>query len=229
MKIISLASLHPGYACGVASYLTKYKFKFERDFFDYLTVSMKNINEVLYNKNIEFESYEIPKFNIPNNSPNIFVKFKNFNNMISYHDFTEITPKSLLYWKNFYIKYQQKLINDIIKGDTIVFVRFCVNEADLFENDTYLFFNNINRLNPTLNYYFILFTNGIINIPDNLMKNPRFIHLNFRLYNSIYKNYSFNIYDDLINNFDTKCFSDIIKNIENNRYIKDKKDDKDKR
>jgi len=210
MKIISLSSLQPGYACGVADYLNKYNYKNERGFFDYITVSIKNIIEVINKKPIEFENIEISKFQIPNNTNNIFIKFKNFDNMISYHDFVEIMPKTLKYWSDFYTECQNKLIDDIMTCNKIVFVRFCVNQDDIFENDIYALFNTLERLNPELNYFLILFTNCFIKIPDFLSNNPRFIHLNFRLYNSVYKIYTFNIYHDLVNHFDTTCFEKII-------------------
>jgi hypothetical protein len=213
MKIISLSSIKPGYACGVAEYLNKYNFKYERDFFDYITVSMKSINEVINNQNIEFEETEIPQFIIPNPTNNIFVKFRNFNNMISYHDFIELSYETRKYWENFYKELQKKLINNIKSDDTIVFVRFCVDQNDIIENDIHLFCNNIMRINSNLDYYIIILSNVFLTIPYNLSNNPRFKYLNFRLYNSIYNTYTFNIYEDLLNNFDTKCFTDIINSI----------------
>ncbi len=213
MKIISLGSLYPGYACGIAEYLNKYKFKYDRDFFDYITVSMKSINEVLHNKTIEFNDEELSKFSIPNTTSNIFIKFKNFDNMISYHDFVDLSPNSYIYWTDFYKEKQEKLINDILCNDTIVFVRFCVNQKDLIENDIKIFFNNIERLNEKLNYYLILFSTDFLKISSDLLNNSHFYNLNFKLYNNIHKKYTNNIYDDLINSYDTKCFSDIIDTI----------------
>ena len=200
MKIISLASLYPGYACGVADYLNNNSFKnqYDRDFFDYITVSMKNINEVINNKTIEFDDYEISRFSIPNNTSNIFIKFKNFDEMISYHDFTHLSPNSYRYWTIFYKEKQLKLLNDIIKGDTIVFVRFCINQDDLVESDIIAFFNNITRLNPKLNYYFILFSNDFLTISSDLLNNKHFSHINFKLCNDVYKPYTYNIYHDLV-------------------------------
>lgn len=211
MKIISLAALHPGYACSVADYLNKHKFKneYERDFFDYITVSMKSINEVLNNKIIEFDDKELPNFPIPNNSSNIFIRFKHFDNMISYHDFTDMQPDSYKCWTHYYKEQQKKLINDIISNNTIVFVRFCVNQSDLIESDIYEFFKNITCLNPKLDYYLILFSTDILTISLNLSNNMHFFNLNFKLWNDS-KTYTNNIYHDLINYYDTKCFNDII-------------------
>ena len=210
MKIISLSSLYPGYACGVADYLNRYNYKNERGFFDYLTVSIKNIIEVICNKDIQFENYEVSRFYIPNDTNNIFIRFKDFDNMISYHDFIDISTISIEYWTKFYKDMQYKLIHDIMNYNKIVFVRFCINQDDIFENDICTLFNTLEILNPNLNYFLILFTNCFIKIPDILNNNPRFIYLNFRLYNSIYKTYTFNIYQDLVNHYDTTCFDKII-------------------
>jgi len=71
------------------------------------------------------------------------------------------------------------------------------------------------RINPNLNYYFIILSTSFLTISSNLANNPRFKYLNFRLYNSIYNTYTFNIYEDLLNNYDTKYFRDIIDKIAN--------------
>ena len=184
MKIISLSSLYPGYACGVADYLNRYNYKNVRGFFDYITVSIKNIIEVINNKSIQFENHEVSRFYIPNDTKNIFIRFKDFDNMISYHDFSDISTISLEYWASYYKDLQNKFINDIMTYNKIVFVRFCVNQDDIYENDICTLFNTLETLNPNLNYYLILFTNTFIKIPDFLNNNPHFIHLNFRLYNT---------------------------------------------
>jgi len=174
---------------------------------------MKSINEVLHNKTIEFNDEELSKFSIPNTTSNIFIKFKNFYNMISYHDFVDLSPNLYIYWTDFYKEKQEKLINDILCNDTIVFVRFCVNQKDLIENDIKIFFNNIERLNGKLNYYLILFSTDFLKISSDLLNNSHFYNLNFKLYNNIHKKYTNNIYNVLINSYDTKCFSDIIDTI----------------
>ena len=214
MKIISLGASKAGYACGITDYLNKYNFKKERGFFDYLTSSIQNIIDVINNRDIEFESCEISKFIIPNPTNNIFVKFKNFDNMISYHDFVDLTSESLNYWAFFYKIIQQRLINIIKTEDKIVFVRFCVNQHDFVENDINEFFNTLHFINPNLKYHLIIVSIDFLKIPDSLANNPRFNYLNFRLYNCIYNKYTFNVYYDMVNYYDFKCFKNIIEKIE---------------
>ena len=61
MKIISLSSNEAGYACAVASSIKKYyKNTTKTNFFDYLVVSIKSINQVLETREVAQRSHIQP-------------------------------------------------------------------------------------------------------------------------------------------------------------------------
>jgi hypothetical protein len=229
MKFISLASLHTGYACGIADYLNKYIYNYKKgpDFFDYITVSMKSINEILWYKKIEFENENLAKFMIPNPSDHVFVKFKNFDSMISYHDITEkcvndnpneicsnecniVNNDAIKKMVNKYEKMKYCFIYDIMNEDKIFFIRFAIESADVAEDQIYDFFKNVSLINPNLKYYFILFIDSEVTISNELLNHPNFKVFEFRKYLIPGKKYDHNIYFRLLNDYDFTNFSKFI-------------------
>ena len=81
---ISLSASCLNYACGIAQSINNNIGKRETNFFDWCLCSMKSINEVLSKKEIMFED------NYEEDNDGIFcpVRFKNFDNLVSLHDFT---------------------------------------------------------------------------------------------------------------------------------------------
>jgi hypothetical protein len=79
---ISLSSSIGGFACAVSESIINNIGKKETHFFDWTICSIKSINEIIMGKNILFEkSYD------STNNDFCVVKFKNFNKLISVHDF----------------------------------------------------------------------------------------------------------------------------------------------
>ena len=111
MKIISLSYDEAGYACAIGSAI-KRKYNNVTNFFDYLVVDMKTINNILQLKDLNML---LNNFNYEhvNNHKNTVVKWNNFDKLISYHDLKEVYNEIEL--KNFTKKYMRRyfrLIND---------------------------------------------------------------------------------------------------------------------
>ena len=143
MKIISLSYDEAGYACAIGSAI-KRKYNNVTNFFDYLVVDMKTINNILQLNNFNYEHV--------NNHKNTVVKWNNFDKLISYHDLKEVYNEIEL--KNFTKKYMRRyfrLINDIYNEKIIFFIRYGKTSYDEIKN----FYNNIKNLNENIICYFI--------------------------------------------------------------------------
>lgn len=160
MKIISLSHDEPGTACSIGVAIKKYFYNGTKvtDFFDYLIVSMKSVNEVLMGKPIEFvnkKSLEDGKIN-----------FKNFNKIISIHDIHDIRKKNsniseneiINELKEKYNRRRDRLINSINENETIFFLRYYTNNNMNDREEFIKFMNNIKKLNPSLHFHLILIT-----------------------------------------------------------------------
>jgi hypothetical protein len=145
MKVISLSHDETGTACSISVAIKKFIYNDSKqtDFFDFLLVSMKSINEVLLGK--EFECIK--------NEGEQSVRFKNFHHMISLHDLENINELMEKYNRR-----RQRLLDDIKNNDAIYFVRFCRNIRNIEENEIAHFFDIVKSINPNLKVKFILVT-----------------------------------------------------------------------
>ena len=84
MKIISLSSNKAGFACAVATSIKKYyNNNYQTQMFDYLVCSLNTINNILKTNNVNNIINNLEITPIDDKS---CVKFKNYDNLISYHD-----------------------------------------------------------------------------------------------------------------------------------------------
>jgi hypothetical protein len=147
MKVISLSHNEHGTSSSISVAIKKFIYNDDKrtDFFDFLLVSMKSINEVLLGK--EFEC-------IKNQDENKkTVRFKNFHHMISddnLENISELIEK--------YNRRRERLLEDIKNNDTIYFVRFCRNIRNIEENEIAHFLTIVKNMNPNLKIHFILVT-----------------------------------------------------------------------
>ena len=130
MKIISLSSTIAGPACAVSCSI-KHKFynnNYETNFFDFLEISLKSVQEVIsiYNNNLDIIDKLYNNLNIVLNKDNKHsVYFNNFNKIISHHDLDK--TYNLNDFNNFMNKYKRRfdrLINIIKNENKIFFIRF---------------------------------------------------------------------------------------------------------
>ena len=173
MIIISLSSNIAGPACAVATaiknnlYLNK---NYPTNFFDYLVVSLKSVNELLSIKASDIQ-YLDHNLNIYNNfSKSMTVEFNNFNKLISYHDLKKDYDNQDFI--NFIDKYKRRyfrLLNYIKNEKEIYFIRY--GEEDI--NEIKIFCNIIKNINSNL---FFRFVNVIYN------ENKIHVDINFNNY-----------------------------------------------
>jgi len=190
MKIISLSYEEAGYACSIASSI-KRKYKNITQFFDYLVVDMKTINEILLLKNINLITNNFEINNIENHSYKS-VKWNNFNKLISYHDLeSNYNLNQLENFKNKYTRRFFRLINDIYSEKIIFFIRY--GKTPL--NEIIQFNENIKKLNDKLIFYFIN-----VDYDENLKNNINYKGINNYIYINFYninENENKNYNDDL--------------------------------
>ena len=150
MKIISLSSNKAGFACSVATSIKKYyNNNYETQFFDYLVCSLNTINNVLQTTVYDniINHLEITPINDKSS-----VLFKNYDNLISYHDLKN--PYNILDYNNFIEKYKRRYdrLFKIIKNEKILyFIRYGYEN----EKDVDNFFHIIRNLNKDSKIYFI--------------------------------------------------------------------------
>lgn len=150
MKIISLSYSDAGYACSIATSINK-RYNTVSNFFDYLIVDMKTINDIFYLRNLELllNNYN---FEVQGSKENITVIWNNFSKMISYHDLKNNYDEKLLNnFKSKYLRRYHRLMNDIYNEKIIFFIRFGKTKYDEIRN----FINNIKNINNKLILYFI--------------------------------------------------------------------------
>ena len=150
MKIISLSSNKAGFACAVATSIKKYyNNNYQTQMFDYLVCSLNSINNILKTNNINNIINNLEITPIDDKS---CVKFKNYDNLISYHDL--LNPYTTSDYNNFIEKYNRRYIRllEIVKNeDKLYFIRFGHED----EKDISNFFHIIKYLNMNTKVYFI--------------------------------------------------------------------------
>ena len=217
MKLISLSCIEPGYACGTSTFINNhyYKNKKDRDFFDLITCSMLSINQVLLNQK-KYSFIEINYINIPNNTDNKHMKFESFDNMISYHDFTDLKEESYIKIQSLYSKLADQLINDIITQDKIYFLRYVRNNNDLCPQEIITFYNILNNIaqskNNKLEFYFVIITDSKNYVLNDKLKNLKNIFFyNFLNYIDKNKIYNKNIYLKISLDYDYENLKKLLK------------------
>lgn len=172
---ISLSGSKVGYACGIKNSMNNYFGKTQTHFFDWLICSMKSVNEILEEKPILFDSNYI----YPNLENTTTINFSEFDLLISYHDIIEPTKKNLNEMNEKYIRRYARLINTIKTEKKIFFLRYCCDQYNFDEEQIHKFYNNINKINNSLEFYFVLITiNNKINIPSSLLFRRHFLYIN---------------------------------------------------
>lgn len=214
MKIISLSSYYAGPACAIADYIKKYFYNNDKqiDFFDYLVVSMKSINEILTNKEIDLDLDSA----ILNELNTVTIQFKNFDLLISNHDLKEF-PVTLENMNDVIQKYKRRynrLISDIKSENIIYFLRFFDKELDDTEENEILIFNkNLSVINSSLIFYLIILTdNDNLKLSNKLSYYDNIILFNFNIYNDKNKIYNDNKYFRIIDEYDYINLKTLINN-----------------
>jgi len=203
MKVISLSHNQPGISYSLSAAIKQFIYNHDKqpDFFDFLLVSMKSVNEVLMKKEISF---------IENKDENEkLVKFKNFHHMISTDDLEDI-KKNTCDWCDIineltdkYNSRRQRLFDDITSAsessETIYFLRYCTNLQNIEHTEIVRFFNIIKNISPNLKFYFILITSNYRDkqtiVPLKLLKilpNMKMLYIdNYLTETNVELNYSF--------------------------------------
>ena len=160
MKVISLSHNVSGTACSIQVAIKKYFYNdnIETDFFGFLLVSMKSVNEVITGR--EIKSFVDDPIN-----ENI-VGFHNFDHMRSHHDILDIKEKNPDICKDEIIqklieKYNRRrdrLLTSIKGNDTIYFLRYCTSYENIEHDEIINFMNNIQNINKELTFHLILIT-----------------------------------------------------------------------
>jgi hypothetical protein len=183
MKIISLASNIAGPACAIATSIKKYFYNnnYETNIFDFLEITLKDINKLLDNYDLSFvENLSIDKNNIHKSS----VTFNNFDKIISHHDLPEeYNENDLKNFKEKYIRRYNRLFNHIKNEDNIFFLRY----SNDINEDILNFINIIKKINPNLNFTFLhLFYSDTF---TNEFEYDNYISINFYNYIDLTKTY----------------------------------------
>ena len=212
---LSLSSSYIGNACAIRQSIINYTYASnKRQFFDWLVISMKSVNQVLENTPIICNKLYI-------NVRGKFIKCKNFDLLILHHDVKnfdllflyndvrEINMNILNGIIEKYNKLYERLINTIKEENKINFIRYCKNQDDLEETYIIRFYQNIIKINANLIFNFILISDcDNLVIPAKLLKD-NFIYINLNNY----------INDDILNESESylkivktyKCVFDLIK------------------
>ena len=175
----SLSSSYAGNASAVKQSITNYTANnCETQFFDWLVVSMKSVNEVLEGKPILFETNYI----YPNSLNTTSINFLNFDLLISHHDIHEFNDNSINEITEKYTRRYDRLITTIKEQQNIYFIRYCKNADNLEEQEIIKFYKNIININANLVFKFILISDcDNLIIPNNLLID-NFIYINLNNY-----------------------------------------------
>ena len=177
MKIISLSANIAGPACAIATSIKKYFYNnnYITNIFDYLELSIMSINQflLLNEEDIQYINFEDDWY--VNHKNYITIKFKNFHNIYSHHDLNiNFTIYDYDELKQKYIRRYKRLINDIKTEDKIFFLRYGIEDSVQIE----LFYENIQKKNPNLIFYYIMLVYSE-NTIDFKIKYDNFIVINF--------------------------------------------------
>ncbi len=196
---ISLSSAGAGNACAVKQSIINYtKSPHDTQFFDWLVTSMKSVNQILENTPILFESNYTTSIN-----------FKNFDLLVSHHDIQKGNDNTINEITEKYIRRYERLINTIKEQKKINFIRNCINQQNIEEDEILLFYRNIEKINPNLEFNFILISdyNDLV-IPTNLLKD-NFIYINLNNYIDDDISNETNLYFKIIKKY--KCIFNLVK------------------
>jgi hypothetical protein len=154
MRIISISSNIAGHACAIGDSIRKYFYNNRKmtDFFDYLEVHLHSVNELLAIERKDIYYLNINNDFVENKHNKISVSFKHFQRMISHHDLNpqfDIHEYDVFIDK--YIRRYNRLMDSIENENLILFIRFGKEE----EIDIVQFIENIKKINPTLQFYFV--------------------------------------------------------------------------
>ena len=150
MKIISLSYEEAGYACSIGTSIKK-KYKTYTNFFDFLVVDMKSINQIINMKDLNLLINNF-KFEEQQKKENKTLVWNNFPKMISYHDLkNNFNKQDLKDFNKKYLRRYYRLMNDIYNEKRIFFIRYGKTNI----NELKLFINNIKELNEELEIFFI--------------------------------------------------------------------------
>jgi hypothetical protein len=184
MKVISLSHDANGTACSIGQAIKTYFYNNSKqtDFFDFLNISMKSVNEVLIGKEItDFKKRSDISINA--------YEFNNFDKIISCHDFDDFRKKDpsmsekqiLINLKQKYDRRRLRLLEVINSDESIYFLRYCTSYENIEQNEIISFMNNIKNINKNLNFHLILITTNYrqhkTNTPLNLLKLFSNIHM----------------------------------------------------
>lgn len=150
MKIISLSSDKAGFACAIATSIKKYyNNNYQTNLFDYLVCDLHDINNILILNNIDLLTSNLDISQIDDKS---IVKFKNFKNLISYHDLKN--PYTITDYTNFIEKIKRRFrrfIELIKTEESIYFIRYGKEDETILNK----FIINIKKINPTSKVYLL--------------------------------------------------------------------------
>ena len=124
MKIISFSANKAGFACAVATSIKKYSEKINcpTQFFDYLVCDLEDINTIL-DKNTSL--HILDTVTIQPFTKKSIVSFKNFNNLISYHDLNNsFSTEEFNEFQNKYRRRYHRLLKLIQEEDILFFIRY---------------------------------------------------------------------------------------------------------
>ena len=181
MKIISLSSNIAGPACAVAKSIKEYyDYNYKTNFFDFLEISFISMITFFKIENIENIENKLKTNNniISNNIGKKSVYFNNFDKMISHHDLKENYNDED--YNEFIEKYKRRyirLINSIKKEDKIFFIRYGLESENMVNE----FINEVHKINPFLDIYFINVDYDLNNLKI-VYENKNYIYVNFHNY-----------------------------------------------
>jgi len=164
MKIISLSHNVNGTACSIAVAIKKYFYNDDKqtELFDFLTISMKSVNEIITGMDITGFIRNISNYEN-------MVQFKNFDKIISCHDIDNYKRKDPSMndieiderLTNQYNRRRNRLLTTLRENpneETIYFLRYCTDFENIQHNEVMNFMNNIKNINKDLVFHLILIT-----------------------------------------------------------------------
>ena len=198
MKIISLSNNEAGYACAVGTSIKRYyKNNYKTNFFDYLVVSMKSINEILSLEHLNLMNENID-IQVSHENRSIIV-WNNFDKLISYHDLKlNFNKEEYIDFLNKYKRRFIRLLNFIYEEDILFFIRY----GEITHDELYTFYLNIKKINPTLVFYFIHIDykeDNHICKEKEYSNYKNYIYINFKLINKDKINQEDDIYYQVLN------------------------------
>ena len=177
MKIISFSANKAGFACAVATSIKKYSEKINcpTQFFDYLVCDLEDINTIL-DKNTSL--HVLDTVTIQSFTKKSIVSFKNFNNLISYHDLNNsFSTEEFNEFQNKYRRRYHRLLKLIQEEDILFFIRYGKEKKEELQK----IITNTQLLNEDVVIRIInVFYDKTKNYPED--KDDNTIYINFYLF-----------------------------------------------